>query len=328
MIKCGIAVNQNPGVSVQQTVEICQDAEQKGFYSVWAADQGLDCRDTFVTLTAIAGKTRKIRLGTGITHPYTRHPAVTASAIASVNEYSNGRAFLCVSAGGIDTFIPMGLGRPKPVRATRELIEICRKLFSGERVSYQGQLFQLNNAYMDSGKADIDIWLAGRGPQMLSMGAEIADGVFLDAIHEDFLKENLEIIRKGMEVTGNKPKLSYSTMIITNEKVLEEFRPVMFWRLLEPPQNVREAIGLTEADTEALRAEFAANGMKSVGKLIKDQWLEPFVIMGSIEECAKKLSKLMKENQFDEFILPILSVETTPDLLSDIAKVIALANKG
>lgn len=163
---------------------------------------------------------------------------------------------------------------------------------------------------------------------MLSMGAEIADGVFLDAIHEDFLKENLEIIRKGMEVTGNKPKLSYSTMIITNEKVLEEFRPVMFWRLLEPPQNVREAIGLTEADTEALRAEFAANGMKSVGKLIKDQWLEPFVIMGSIEECAKKLSKLMKENQFDEFILPILSVETTPDLLSDIAKVIALANKG
>lgn len=324
MIKCGIGVNQTPGVSVQQTVEICQDAEQKGFTSVWAADQGLDCRDVFVTLAATAQKTSKIRLGTGITHPYTRHPAVTASAIASINEMSNGRAFLTVSAGGIDTFIPMGLPRPKPIRATREMIEICKNLFSGERVSYQGQLFQLDNAYMDSGKADIEIWLAGRGAQMLTLGGEIADGVYLDFFHTDLIQENIDIVRKGMALTGNKPRMSYSTMIITNEKVLEEFRPMMFWRLLEPPQKVRELIGLTEADTNALRAEFATNGMASVGKLIKDKWLEPFVIMGSIEECATKLSRLMKENDFDEFVLPILSVETTPDLLSDIAKVIAL----
>ncbi|MCC6146711.1 MAG: LLM class flavin-dependent oxidoreductase [Anaerolineaceae bacterium] len=324
MIRCGIGINQTPGVGIQQTVEICQDAEQKGFASCWAADQGLDCRDVFVTLTAIVQKTSKIKVGTGITHPYTRHPAVTASAIASIDELSNGRAFLTVSAGGIDTFIPMGLERPKPIAATRELIEICRALFSGKRVSYQGKLFQLNDAYMDSGKADIDIWLAGRGPQMLALGGEIADGVLLDFIHKDFLLDNINMVRKGMDSSGNKPKICYSTMIITNEKVLEEFRPLAFWRLLEPPQNVMDAIGLTQDDINNMRQAFASGGPAAVGKLIKDEWIKPFVIMGSIEECAAELSRIMKKHTFDEFLLPILSVETTPALLSDVARVLAL----
>ncbi|NPV76072.1 MAG: LLM class flavin-dependent oxidoreductase [Anaerolineae bacterium] len=324
MLRCGIGINQSPGVTVQQTVEICQDAEQKGYYSCWAADQGLDCRDIFVTLAAIAQKTSKIRLGTGITHPYTRHPAVTASGIGSLNELSNGRAFMGVSAGGIDTFIPMGLQRPKPIAATRELIQISRLLFQGERVSFKGELFQLQDAYMDSGKADIKIWLAGRGPKMLTMGGEIADGVLLDFIHKDFLADNVSVVMNGAKATGNKPQICYSTMIITNEKVLEEFRPLMFWRLLEPPRNVMEAIGLTDSDIAVMRQAFAAEGLEAVGKLIKDEWLRPFVIMGSVEECANELREIVKKHRIDEFMLPILSVETTPDLLTDVARVMAL----
>lgn len=324
MIQCGIGINQSPGVSVRQTVEICQDAEQKGFYSCWAADQGLDCRDVFVTLAAIAQKTDKIRLGTGITHPYTRHPAVTASAIGSLDELSNGRAFMGLSAGGIDTFIPMGLERPKPIAATRELIQVSRLLFKGERASFKGEVYQLNDAYMDSGKADIKIWLAGRGPKMLTMGGEIADGILLDFIHKDFLADNVSVVMNGAKNTGNKPQICYSTMIITNEKVLEEFRPLMFWRLLEPPRNVMDAIGLTDEDIAAMRRAFATEGLEAVGRLIKDEWLKPFVIMGSIQECADELKEIVKRHRIDEFMLPILSVKTTPDLLSDVAKVFAL----
>lgn len=324
MLRCGIGINQSPGITVQQTVEICQDAEQKGYYSCWAADQGLDCRDIFVTLAAVAQKTSKIRLGTGITHPYTRHPAVTASAFGSLNELSDGRAFMGVSAGGIDTFIPIGLQRPKPLAATRELIQISRLLFKGERASFKGELFQLNDAYMDSGKADIMIWLAGRGPKMLTMGGEIADGVLLDFIHKDFLADNVSVVMDGAKNTGNKPKISYSTMIITNEKVLEEFRPMIFWRLLEPPRNVMEAIGLTDADINAMRQVFASEGIQAVGKLIKDEWIRPFVVMGSVEACAKELKEIVKTHHIDEFVLPILSVKTTPNFLSEVAKVLAL----
>lgn len=324
MIQSGIGINQSPGVRVQQMVEICQEAEHLGYTSCWAADQGLDTRDIFVTLAAIAQRTETIRLGTGITNPFTRHPAVTASAIASLDELSGRRAFLGVSAGGIDTLIPMGLERPKPIAATREMIQIARALFRCEPVSYQGKLFQLNGARIDSGRPDIEIWLAGRGPQMITLGAEIADGILLDFIHKNFMQEYIDMIRAGAEHSGNKPKICYSTMIVTNEKILEEVRPIMFYRLLEPPQNVREALNLSVEDSETLRQEAARAGLLAAGKLIKDEWVKPFVFMGSIEECAAELSQFTEKYQVDEFMLPILSTESAPELLSDVNKVLEL----
>lgn len=325
MIQGGIGINQTPGVKVQETVEICQEAERLGFRSCWAADQGLDTRDIFVTLAAVAQKTSKLRLGTGITHPYTRHPAVTASAIASLDELSGGRAFLGISAGGADTLIPMGLKRPKPILATREMIQISRALFQNKPVNFEGQMFQLNGARIDSGRDDIEIWIAGRGPQMISLGGELADGVLVDFIHKDFLQDFIDQINIGAQITGNKPKLAYSTMIVTNDKALEEARPSMFYRLLEPPQNVREAINLTQADTDALRREFAIGGLAAAGKLIKDEWVEPFIFMGSIEACAAELSQVMHKFGMEEFMLPILGTESAPAMLADVAKVLALA---
>lgn len=325
MIQGGIGINQSPGVKVQQMVEICQEAEHLGYTSCWAADQGLDTRDIFVTLAAIAQRTNTIHLGTGITNPYTRHPAVTASAIASLDELSGGRAFLGVSAGGIDTMIPMGLERPKPIAATREMIQISRALFRCEPVNFEGQVFHLNEARIDSGRADIEIWLAGRNPKMITLGGELADGILLDFIHKDFMQDYIDQIQTGAKSTGNKPKICYSTMIVTNEKALEEVRPMMFYRLLEPPQNVREALNLTQADTEALRREFARGGLLAAGKLIKDEWVEPFIFMGSIEKCAAELSQFMAKYKMNGFMLPLLSANSASEQMSDVAKVLALA---
>ena len=324
MIPVSLHVNLSTGISIRQTVEMCQQAEQQGFYGCWAADQGLDCRDTFVTLAAIAQKTTRLRLGTGITHPFTRHPAVTANAVASLDELSGGRAFLGVSAGGIDTFIPMGLPRPKPVVATREMIEICRALFTGQRVTYRGELFSLNDALMDSGKGKIEIWLTGRGPKMLALGGEIADGVLLDASHREFLGENVDLVRRSAAAAGKSLQLAYSTMIITNERVLEAYRPIQYWRLLEPPENIKKAIGLRDLDIAAMRNEFALSGMAAAGKLVRDEWLKPYVIMGSVEACAAQLRDMAAEYRIDQFLLPSLSPEIMPDFLSEVAKVLAL----
>ncbi|HBG75227.1 MAG: hypothetical protein A2X25_12750 [Chloroflexi bacterium GWB2_49_20] len=328
MIKSGIGINQSPGVKVQQMVEICQEAEHFGYDSCWAADQGLDTRDIFVTLAAIAQKTTTLRLGTGITHPFTRHPAVTASAIASLDELSGGRAFLGVSAGGIDTFIPLGVDRPKPVAATREMIQISRALFKNEAVNFDGELFHLKGARIDSGRSDIEIWMAARGPKMIALGGEMADGILVDFIHKDFLQDFIDQIQVGAKISGKKPKICYSTMIVTNERALEEVRPLMFYRLLEPPQNVREAIHLTQEDTESLRREAARGGLLAAGKLIKDEWVEPFVFMGSIEKCATELTQFIKKYKIDEFMLPIMGVESAPEIMSDVAKVMTLVNNG
>src|SRR5436309_5928427 len=221
MIKAGISTNQVPGVSVAAMAELTAEAERLGFRRCWVCDQGLDCRDVFVTLAAAAARTRTIQLGTGITHPYTRHPAVTAAAIASVDELSGGRAFLGIGAGGADTLLPLGLERRRPLAAVREMIQLTRALNRGGAVDFDGEAFQLRGARVDYARPDLEIWLAGRGSKMLALGGELADGVLLDFIHKDLLAEHVRTVRSGAKLTGNTPRICYSTVIVTDEQALE-----------------------------------------------------------------------------------------------------------
>lgn len=325
MITGGIGINQIPGVSVAAMAELAQEAERLGYARCWVCDQGLDCRDIFVTLTAAAQKTRTLRLGTGITHPYTRHPAVTAGGIASLDEFSGGRAFLGVGAGGIDTLLPMGLERRKPLTAVKEMIHIIRALGRGQAVDFHGEVFQLHDARLNYARPDLEIWLAGRGNKMLTLGGELADGVMLDFIHKDLLPEHVNMVRAGAAAAGRQPKLCYSTMIVTDERALEAVRPVMFWRLADAPPDLRERLGVSPADIEAMRQAMSAGGFAAVGKLIKDDWVCPFVIMGSVAECAAELRGLMASLGLDEFQLPILDMSSAPQLMAQVAQVLAAA---
>jgi 5,10-methylenetetrahydromethanopterin reductase len=81
-----------PKASIRTLVALARQAEALGYQAAWVADEGFSL-DAYVTLTAIAAETRTIRMGPGITNPYTRHPAVTATAIATLDAYSGGRAW-------------------------------------------------------------------------------------------------------------------------------------------------------------------------------------------------------------------------------------------
>ncbi|MBI5828322.1 MAG: hypothetical protein HZB20_01995, partial [Chloroflexi bacterium] len=61
------------------------------------------------------------------------------------------------------------------------------------------------------------------------------------------------------------------------------------------------------------------------GKLIKDDWVRPFVIMGSVAECAAELRGLMARLGLDEFQLPILDMSSAPQLMAQVAQVLAAA---
>ena len=85
--------------SVGRSAEIAKVADECGFSSITHIDSQILSRDVYVSLAHAAGKTSRIRLGQGVTNPYTRHPSVTANATASLDELSGGRAFLGIGAG-------------------------------------------------------------------------------------------------------------------------------------------------------------------------------------------------------------------------------------
>lgn len=316
-------VNLIPEASVGYMAELGQEAERLGYNRCWVYDEGLATRDVYITLTAIAQKTSTIQLGTGITNAYTRHPAVTAASIATLDELSGGRAFLGLGAGGSLTLTPLALERTKPLTAVREMTVTSRALFRGETVDFQGEIVKLAGASLSYARPNIEIWIAGRGANMLALGGELADGVILDFIHKEFMQDYVDLVRAGAARSDNRPRLCYSTMVITSEAGLEEVRPHMTYRLVDSPPQVKELLGISEAEVNAIRQAMVNGGLGAAGKLVKDEWVRPFVIMGSVAECAAELTELMVRYNLDEFLLPVLDLKTAPELMSAVAQVMA-----
>jgi len=315
------SVNLIPEASVDSMRDLAIMSEKLGFERCWVYDEGLATRDVYVTMTAILRATENLIVGPGITNSYTRHPGQTAAAIASLDEMSDGRAFLGIGAGGSLTLDPLGIQRYKPLETVRQTISACRQLFAGEKVDLEGPVFSFKSAQLDYGRSDIEIWLAGRGPKMLDLGGAFTDGVMLDFIFKPSLGEYVNQIRMGAEREGNDPKICYSTMIVTDDESLEIVRPHMTYRLVDSPAKVMEELGISEKDISNIRGALA-DGLEAAAEYVSDDWVLPFVISGSVKECADELADLFEMHGFDEFMIPVFEPDSGISLLETTAQVL------
>src|SRR5215813_12900035 len=128
---------------VRAMVERARLAEAIGYDTAWLADERF-FRELYSCLAHFADHTSKVRLGPCVTDPFSRHPALTAMAIATLDEISGGRAILGIGAG-ISGFAELGIERRKPARAIRESVQLIRALLRGETVDFYGEVIALNN---------------------------------------------------------------------------------------------------------------------------------------------------------------------------------------
>jgi 5,10-methylenetetrahydromethanopterin reductase len=162
---------------IAQLAERAATLEGLGYDDIWVPDERL-LRNVYISLAAVAGATSRVGLGTAVTNPYTRHPVITAAAIATIDEMSGGRATLALGAGG--GLPAYGIERRDPVGTLRETIAIIRRLTAGESVTMSGKHFSLLDAHLDFPPVrQVPIYLAARGPRILQLAGEVADGVII-----------------------------------------------------------------------------------------------------------------------------------------------------
>lgn len=303
-----------PHHSVARAVELAQLGERLGYQRCWVYDEGLAAQDVYVTMTAIAAATEALEIGPGITNPYTRHAGATAGAIAALDELSGGRTFLGIGAGGSLTLDPLAIERRRPLAAVRETIEACRRLFTGETVTMEGTAVRLREASLPHARPGIEIWLAGRGPRMLELGGTACDGVFLDFVYKPDLGEITERIRRAGLAANNEPRITYSTMLVTDDASMAYCKLNMTYRLVDSPPAVQVAIGLSEADAATIRTAMA-QGLEVAAQHVRDEWVLPFVIAGTPADCGRELQRLAAEHGIDSFVVPLLDDSFAEDLL-------------
>lgn len=176
MIELGLGLWQK--YPYQRLVELVRAAEDAGYDVLWCANEKF-YRDMWVMAGLVAAQTTRARIGTFIAEPYTAHPAMIATAIATLDEASDGRAMLLLGAGGVG-FKEMNITRHKPVTAVQETIQIVRRMLAGEAVMFDGEMFAVDGAQIAfETRPDVPIWVASRGNRMLQMAGQCADGVMI-----------------------------------------------------------------------------------------------------------------------------------------------------
>jgi 5,10-methylenetetrahydromethanopterin reductase len=308
MIATGIHII--PTMPVHQVIELALAAEQLGYDYCLIADEGF-MPDVYLSLGAIAQQTHRLKLGP-VTNGYTRHPAVTAAALATLNELSGGRALATIVAGGSLVLPPMGIAREAPLTVVEETIEIMRQLWTGERVSWQGRRYRLASARLAMGRQDIPIWLAGRGPKMLALAGAQADGVVL-TIKSD-LSAALEIAEQGMTPARPAPQRIYLGNLAYTPEMLAEVVDMLMYVIKDAPPRVLKGFGLSDEEIAAIRQAMAADGPAAAEKFITPAMLKKYQIAGTPAECRQDFLETVKTHHLDVFLLDIVSPDFKTNL--------------
>ncbi|HQZ34034.1 MAG TPA: LLM class flavin-dependent oxidoreductase [Ilumatobacteraceae bacterium] len=277
-----------PMMGAGDVIEIAIHAERLGYDYCFIADEGF-LPDVYVSLGAIARETQHITLGV-MTNGYTRHPAVTAAALATVNGLAPGRVVGTMLAGGSMVLGPMGIQRDRPYQVMAETIEAMRQLWSGEPVTWTGDTTALVGAELSLGRQEIPIWIAGRGPLVLGLAGRHADGVIL-TVKPD-LGGALEIVASATGADTPGPKRVYLGRICYTPEMLEAQRPILSYVLMDSPPRALESLGM-DADAIALvQAAAQCHDASMVAPLVTDELLRHYQVAGTPAECAAEIAEM------------------------------------
>ena len=186
-----------PNRPAWEIAELVREAEALGFEGAWIADSQSIFRDAYAALTLAADRTSEIVLATGVTNPVTRHAAVIASAIATLDELAgSGRTILGI---GVGESAVATVGLP-PARLARleEFTTALRALLAGEEAELDGRRLRLAWPVRP-----VPIWLASSGPRSLQLAGRTADGaLFQVGSTPELVRWALENVAAGEAEAG------------------------------------------------------------------------------------------------------------------------------
>jgi 5,10-methylenetetrahydromethanopterin reductase len=181
-------------------------AETLGYDAVWLADERF-FREVYASLAAVALATARIRLGTGVTDPFSRHPALTAMAIATLDEISGGRALLGIGAG-VSGFRELGVDARRSAVAIREAVDLVRRLLAGETVTVKGEQIAFDHGRLDFTpvRSDVPVYVASQRGAGCRVAGQCADGAIMQGCVAPALVEFFrDRVAEGARRAGRDP---------------------------------------------------------------------------------------------------------------------------
>jgi 5,10-methylenetetrahydromethanopterin reductase len=277
-----------------------RDLEEAGFSHLWVTDSSLHARYVYSYLTLAALHSERLLLGTGVTHPFTRHPAINANAIATLDEISEGRAIFGIGAGDSPT-VELGYA-PARVQIVREMIEVARRLMAGETVEFEGRAFCVRHGHLHYKFRDrVPIYMACSGPRMLELAGELADGVIVQCgLFPQAVEFAREHIAAGAARAGRSPDevdlwvMMCGALSTDRATALNRSRTMAAWFAKMAPHMCRVA-GIDAATVKKIQDAYSGGEFhqaQAAAALTPDEMVERFTLGGTPADARARLDGL------------------------------------
>jgi 5,10-methylenetetrahydromethanopterin reductase len=308
--------------NLNETAVSAKLAEDQGFDYIGIPDSQSLWRELYLSLSIVANATSEVRIGPTVTNALTRHPAVAASAIATLNEISNGRAFLGIGSGD-SAVLNLGL-RPAKMADMREYIKAVRTILLGQPYDYKG-----SSIHVQWSENPVPIVMSAEGPQTLVMAGEIADAVIVHSgLTKDVLADTVARIREGEEAAG-RPEGSVDIWAFAkcnisdnHEHAIDEIKMALAasghhaFRFTLEGKNVPEEL---EEAVMALQGEYVPSEHEQLGKTrnaalsdelgLTDFLADRFAVAGTPDECLEK-ARVIQDAGVDNLIILAISSDS------------------
>jgi 5,10-methylenetetrahydromethanopterin reductase len=294
---------------------IAERAEAQGWDGLLMVDSQNLVGDCFIGLAMAARATSTLKLGTGVTNPWTRHPAVTASAIATVQAESDGRAVLGIGRGD-SALAHLGLA-PAPLGTFRRFLEHLQGYLRGEdvqldasstidRLGLAGAPATSRLHWLRPTLPKVPVDVAASGPKVIALGATIGDRVtFAVGARPERVAWALDTARAARERAGLDPAAlsagAYVNCVVHDDpavaRKLGEGGLASFARFSVMDGTISGPVSGEERDVlSRVHAAYDMNVHTQAGTpqaaALTEHFADGFGVFGSADHCLSKLREI------------------------------------
>jgi 5,10-methylenetetrahydromethanopterin reductase len=308
----GVSIGITTNMKVSATGWVAQNADSLGARSIWVGEDIALGQETFVLTANTLLQSKRVRVGTGII-PVTVHNIATLARVGfTLSELGDGRFTFGLGIGGIQDLEKHGIKIRKPVTELRKTIQTLNRLWAGETVDSESELFSITNFGLGLTESlKIPIFLGVRGPQMLRLTGKIADGVILSGPF-DYLRNAIKMVDDAADevgkVRGSVEKVIWVPTIPTFKGIDENLaKRVVALVIADTPNAVIDMLSVDIERVQKIRETVAVSSPKEGAEFVDDELLDVFSISGTREHMVDRFEELEKIGATEVVIGPPFS---------------------
>ncbi|MCC5950835.1 MAG: LLM class F420-dependent oxidoreductase [Acidimicrobiia bacterium] len=290
----GVTFASFAGLGLHAGLDAARWATELGYGSFWTAET--TGPEAFATLAAVGAAQPSLDLGTGVLALQVRSPMVAAMGAATLTELGSDRRVLL----GVGVSSPVVTERwhgvpygDRPLRQTREYLEVVRAILDGDAVTYEGEHYQLRRSRLGVrlGERRPELVLGALGERMLQLAGELADGVLLNYLPAAAVPWCVEQVHAGEDAAG-RPRGSCTIYAYVHVGVCDRSdalpkarRDLFSYAVVEAYATAFARAGFAE-EVDAIRERHAAGDRDGAVAAVSERMVDAIDVVGDADHVA------------------------------------------